>query len=181
MGKDAIYELPSRFAKLFFTLRVPEQVFAAFADGNVGMHSAAVDTDDWLRQKRSGQSHIARDLPADQLVELNVVGRGHHFRVVVVDFELRRRNFGVVLLVLEPHRPLHFRSRVDEAAQRIARQRMIISARVHVFEFARLMICALGIRPIEQEAFDFIGRVQCVALLLVQSLGESLEARRPCR
>ena len=162
-------------AELFFALGIPEQVLAALADRNVGVHAAAVDADHGLGQEGGGQSQIARDLAADQLVELDLVGGSHHFRVAVVDFELRRRHLGVILFVLEAHGALHFGGRIDEGAQRIAGQRVIVAAGVHVFELARLVVGALGVRPLEQEAFDFVGRVQGVAVLLVQAVRERLE------
>ena len=60
-------------------------------------------------------------------------------------------------------------------AQRVAGKRMIIAAGVYVFELAGLVIAALGIGALEQEALDFIGRVERVAFLLVQLVGEALE------
>ena len=133
--------------------------------GHVGVHAVAVDADDRLRQEARCQAHLRGHLAADQLVELDLVGGGDHFGVAVVDFELRRRDFGVILLVLEAHRALHFGGRVDELAQRIARQRMIVAARVDVLELAGLVIAALGVRALEEEAFDFVGGVQRVAIL----------------
>ena len=79
---------------------------------------------------------LRRHLAADQLVELNLIGRRHHFAVAVVDFKLRGRNFRVILLVLESHRALHFGRGIDEGAQRIAGQRVIVAAGVHVLELA---------------------------------------------
>ena len=104
--------------------------------GHVGVHAAAVDADDRLRQEARGEAHVGGDLAADQLVELNLIGCGDDFAVAVVDFELRRRDFGVVLLVLETHGALHFGGRVDERAQRIAGQRVIVAAGVDVLELA---------------------------------------------
>ena len=115
---------------------------------------------------------LRRHLPADQFVELDVIRRRHHLRIVVVDLELRGRNLRMILFVLESHRPLHFRRRIDKRPQRIARQRMIIAACIHIFELARLVVSALGVRTKEQKTFDFVRRIQRVALLLVQSLGE---------
>ncbi len=88
------------------------------------------------------------DLAADQLVELDLVGGGDHFAVAVVDLELRGRDFRVVLLVLEAHRALHFGGGVDEGAQRIAGQRVVVAAGVHVFELAGFVVaCARRRRP----------------------------------
>ena len=39
-------------------------------------------------RKRRRQSHVGRDLAADQLVELNLIGGRYHFAVAVVDFKL---------------------------------------------------------------------------------------------
>ncbi len=113
------------------------------ADRNVGVHAAAVDADDRLGQEAGGHAHVAGHLAADQLVELDLVGGGHHFAVSVVDLELRGRDLGVVLLVLEAHGALHFGGGVDKVAQRIARQGVVVAARVHVLELAGLVIdCA---------------------------------------
>ena len=130
------------------------------------MHAAAVDANHRLGQEAGGQSHVARDLAADQFVELDLIGRGHDFGIAVVDFELRGRDFGVILFVLEAHGALHFGSRVDEIAQRIAGQRVVVAAGIDVFELAGLVISALGVRRPEEEAFDFVGGVQGVAVLL---------------
>ena len=98
-----------------------------------------------LGRKRRGHPMLRRHLAADQLVELDLVGGRHHFAVAVVDLELRGRDLGMVLLVLEAHRALHFGGRVDELAQRIAGQRVIVAAGVHVFELAGLVIMPLGV------------------------------------
>ena len=52
---------------------------------------------------------------------------------------------------------------------------MIVAAGVDVFELASLVIAALGLRPLEQEALDFIGSVEGVAMLLVLLGGEHLQ------
>jgi len=62
----------------------------------------------------------------------------------------------VILLVLESHGPLHFCGVVDKGSQRIARQRVVIAARVHVLKTAGFVIAALGIEAGEDEALDFI-------------------------
>ena len=110
---------------------------------------------------------------ADQLVELNLIGGRNDFAVAVVDFKLRRRDFGVVLFVLETHRALHFGGGVDKGTQRIARQRVIVAAGVDVFKLPRFVIAALGVRSFEQEAFDFVGCIQRVAFFFVQSFAQS--------
>ena len=76
----------------------------------------------------------------------------------------------MVLLVLEAHGALHFGAAVDEQAQRIAGQRVVVAAGVDVLELAGLVIVPLGVRALEEEAFDFVGRVQRVAVLFVQAL-----------
>ena len=79
---------------------------------------------------------MSRHLSANQFVELDLVGRRDHLAVAVVDLELRRRHFRMVLLVLETHRALHFGRGVDEGAQRIAGQRVVVSAGIDVFKLA---------------------------------------------
>ena len=128
-----------------------------------------------MGRKRRGQSHVGGDLAADQLVELDLVGGGHHFAVAVVDFKLRGRDFRMILLILEAHGALHFGGGVDERAQRIAGQRVIVAAGVDVLELAGFVIVALGVGALEQEAFNFVGGVERVALLLVQLVGVALE------
>ena len=123
VGQDAIEEIPAELRELLFALLVPEQVGLALGDGYVGVHAAAVDADDGLGQEAGGVAHVGGDLAAEQLVELDLVGRGHYFGVAVVDLELAGRDFRVILLVLEAHGALHFGSGVDELAQRIERQR----------------------------------------------------------
>jgi hypothetical protein len=146
VGENAVEEFIAELAELFFALGIPEQILVFFADRNIGVHAAAVDAHHRLRQEGRGQAHIARHLAADQLVELDVVGGGHRFGVAVVDFELRGRDLRVILFVLESHRALHFGGRIDKGAQRIARQRVVIAAGVHVFELAGLVVEALGVQ-----------------------------------
>src|SRR5450432_2496197 len=52
---------------------------------------------------------------------------------------------------------------------------MIVAAGVDVVELAGFMITALGIRPLEQEAFNFVGRIQGVAFFFVLIFGEILQ------
>ena len=80
----------------------------------------------------------------------------------------------MILLVLETHGALHFRRGVDKSAQYVAGQRMIVAAGVDVIELAGLVIAALRIRPLKEEAFDFVGRVERVTVLLMQPVGISL-------
>ena len=81
----------------------------------------------------------------------------------------------MILLVLEAHGALHFGSRVDELAQRIERQHVIVAARVDEVEFARLVVIPLRVFSGEKKAFNFVGGVERVALFLVELVGVSLE------
>ena len=64
---------------------------------------------------------------------------------------------------------------VDELAQRIERQHVIVAAGVDEFELARLVEVPLRVFAREQEALDLGGRVQRVALLLVELVGVVLQ------
>src|SRR3984893_5460149 len=81
----------------------------------------------------------------------------------------------MVFLVLEPHRPLYFRRRIDKRTQRIAGQGMIISASVDVFELQRFVVAALSIGALEKKALDFVGGIQSVTFLFVQVVGVTLQ------
>ena len=175
VSENAVHKLISELAELLLALGIPEQVLAFLADGDIGVHAAAVDAHNRLRQEGGSQAHIPGHLAADQLVELDMVGGGHHFGVAVVNLELRGRDLRMVLLVLEAHGPLHFGGRIDKRAQRIARQRVVITARIDVFELARLVVLAFGLGSLEQEALDLVGGVERVAVLLVQSVGKQLQ------
>ncbi len=72
----------------------------------------------------------------------------------------------MVLLVLEAHGALHFRGCVNKRAQRIARQRVVISAGIHVFKLAGFVVAPLRVHPLEEEAFNLVGRIQGVAFVL---------------
>ena len=78
----------------------------------------------------------------------------------------------MIFLILESHCALHFRCRINESAQRISRQRMIVAAGVHILELPGLVITPFGIRALEEKSFDFIGGVQGVTVLLVLCLGK---------
>ena len=108
VGQDAVEEVPAELGELLLALFVPEQIGLALGDGDVGVHAAAVDAHHGLGQEAGRVAHVVGDLAGEQLVELDLVGRGHHFAVAVVDFELAGRDFGVILLVLEAHGALHF-------------------------------------------------------------------------
>ena len=159
--------------QLLLSLLVPEQICLAFGDGYVGVHAAAVHAHHRLGQETGRVAHVVGNLPAEQLVELNLVGRRHHFAVAVVDFKLAGRDFGVILFVLEAHRALHFGRRVDELAQRIERQHVIVAAGVDEFELARLVEVPLRVPAGEEKSFDLVGRVQRVALFLEQTCRSS--------
>ncbi len=62
-------------AQLLLTLGIPEHVLAVLHHRNVGVHAAAIDTDDGLGKEAGGQAHFGCDLTADQLVDLDLVGR----------------------------------------------------------------------------------------------------------
>ena len=153
---------------------VPEHVLAVLADGDVGVHAVAVHAHDRLGQEAGGHAHLGGDLAADQLVELDLVGGVDHFGVAVVDLELRGRDLGVILLVLEAHGALHFGGAVDERAQGVAGQRVVVAAGVHVVELAGLVVVALGVGTLEEEALDLVGGVEGVALLV-----DTGSARKP--
>src|SRR6185312_10671037 len=76
----------------------------------------------------------------------------------------------MILLILESHRALHFRGCIDESAQRIAGQRVIVAAGVYVIEFGGLVITTLRVRSFEQEAFDFVGGIKRESFVFVKSL-----------
>ncbi len=166
MAEDAIEELPSELGELLFALLVPEEIGLALGDGDVGVHAAAVDADHGLGQEAGGVAHVGGDLAAEELVELNLVGRGHNFGVAEVDFELAGRDLGVVLLVLEAHGALHFGRGVDELAQRVERQHMVVATGVDELELAGLVVVLLGVLAGEEEAFDLSGAfsVYCLSL-----------------
>src|SRR3979490_1057028 len=45
---------------------------------------------------------------------------------------------------------------------------MVISACIHVLEFSGLMVAALGVRALKEEAFDLVVRVKRITFLLVE-------------
>jgi hypothetical protein len=77
----------------------------------------------------------------------------------------------VVLLVLEAHGALHFGRGVDELAQRIERERVVVAAGVDELELAGLVVALLGVLAGEEEALDLGGRVEGV-LFSLNSLSE---------
>ena len=70
----------------------------------------------------------------------------------------------MILLILKAHRTLHFSSRIDKLTQRIARQRMVISALVHILKGSGSVEITLGINALKQEPFDLVCRVQRPAI-----------------
>ncbi len=135
------------------------------------MHAAAVNPDHRLGQERCGESHVGGNLAADQLVELDLVGGRDNFAITVVDFELRRRNFGMIFFVLKTHRSLHFGGGVNKSAQRIARERVVISTGIHILEFASFVILAFGVRAFEQETFNFVRGIERITFFLAKFVG----------
>jgi len=135
----------------------------------------AVDAGDGLGEEAGSHAHLGRDLTADQLVELNLVSGSDDIAVGVINLELRRSDFRVVLLVLETHRALHFRGGVDELAERVTGERVVVTALVDVLEGASLVVVTLGVDAIEEEALNLIGGVERVSVLLKLLLGEVLE------
>src|SRR2546423_11352194 len=93
-----------------------------------------------------------------------LVGGCDYLSIAVIDFKLRRRDFRMVFLILEAHGALHFRCGVNESAQRVSRQRVIVAACVYVLEFAGFMITALGVCAFEEETLNLIGGVKRVPL-----------------
>src|SRR5712664_1613845 len=175
VSKDAVEERPPEFAEFLFAFGIPEQVVAIFANGNVCVHAVPVDAHDRLGQEADGQLQLGSDLATDQFVELDLIGGRDDLTIAIIDFKLRRCDFRVILLVLEAHRPLHFRGRVDERTQRIAGEGMVVASGVHVVKCIRLMITTLRVRALKQEAFNLIRGIQRVALFLVQVAREALQ------
>src|SRR2546427_1732761 len=81
----------------------------------------------------------------------------------------------MVLFILKAHGALHFGGSVDERSQRIARQRVIVAARVDILKFSRFVVTALGVGPGKEKPLDFVGGVERVAFFLVKSVGVALQ------
>jgi hypothetical protein len=170
VGQNAIQEVPAERGELLLALFVPEEVGLALGDRDVGVHAAAVHADHRLGQVAGRVAHVVGDLAGQQLVKLDLVGRAHNLGVAVVDLILAGRNLGVVLLVLEAHGALHFGRGVDELAQRIERQRVIVAAAGDELELAGLVVLLLGVLAGEQEALNLGGRVQRVVAFSLNCL-----------
>src|SRR4029077_618940 len=61
------------------------------------------------------------------------------------------------------------------STQRVAGERMVVAAGVDILELASFVVAALGIGTLEQEAFDFVGGIQGIAVLLVLFGGKPLQ------
>src|SRR5262249_14708315 len=95
--------------------------------------------------------------------------------VTAVDFKLRGRNFGVVLLVLEAHGALNLCGGVDEGAQEVTRQGVVVAAGVDVLKLQSFVIMALGVGAFEEEALNLVGGIEGVTIIVVKLISESLE------
>src|ERR1051326_2151349 len=81
----------------------------------------------------------------------------------------------MVFLILEAHGALHFSRGVNERAQRITGQRMVIAAGIYVIEPAGFVIAPFGVRALKEETFNLIGGVECIALFLVHFRRKDLQ------
>src|SRR5579862_1699759 len=52
---------------------------------------------------------------------------------------------------------------------------MVVAAGIDVLELAGFVVTALSIEPFEEEALDFVGRVERVAFLRIAVVGKTLE------
>src|SRR6185312_15815003 len=64
---------------------------------------------------------------------------------------------------------------VNELAQRISGQRMIVATGIHIVELACLVVATFRVHTLKEKAFNFIRCIEGVALFLVQSGGIELE------
>ena len=74
----------------------------------------------------------------------------------------------MVLLVREAHRALHLGGGVDELAQRVAGQRVVVAAGRDELEVPGLVVAALGVAALEEEALDLVRDVADRAVLREQ-------------
>ena len=86
--ENPVHKRPTELAQFFFAFRVPENILAALAHRNIRVHPAAVHSYHRLRQEAGRKSHLRRHLPADQLIELNLICRRHHFSVPIINLKL---------------------------------------------------------------------------------------------
>src|SRR3954451_13978414 len=78
----------------------------------------------------------------------------------------------MVLFILEPHRALHFRRRVNKGAQRVTRERVIVSASIYILKRPTLVILSLRIHPLEKEPFNLVRRIQRVTFFFKLLVGK---------
>ena len=175
VAEDAIKELPAEFGELLLALFVPEEIGLALRDRDIGVHAAAVDSGYGFGKEAGAVAVVVGDLTAEELVELNLVGRGHNFGVSEVDFELAGCDLGMVLFVLETHGALHLSGGVDELAERVERQRVVVAAGVYELELAGLMEDFFRLLAGEEEAFDLSGGVEGVSFFGVELVGVIFE------
>src|ERR1700735_3109920 len=173
--EDLVHETPTKLGSLLLALRIPEKIFASLGDRNVCVHTRTVNARDRLWKEAGRHAHLRGHLATNQLVQLNLIGGRNDIAIRVVDLELRRSDFRMVFLVLETHGTLHFGSGVDELTERVTRERMIVSALVDVLELASLMVGALGVDTIKEEALDLIRSVQRIAIPGKLLIGEILQ------
>jgi len=57
----------------------------------------------------------------------------------------------VILFVLKTHGALHFRAGVDKRAQRVAGQRVIVSAGIDVFKFSGFVVAGSESTPLKRK------------------------------
>src|SRR5437879_3236962 len=81
----------------------------------------------------------------------------------------------MVFLVLKAHRALNFSAGVNELAQRIAGQGVIVTASIYVFELSCVVIALLGVFTLEDEAFNLIRCIERIALFRMQVVGKLLQ------
>src|ERR1041385_110346 len=81
----------------------------------------------------------------------------------------------MVFFVLEAHRALHFSSRIDKFAQRIAWQGVIIAAGVHILKPASFVEFLFRIGARENESFNFVSCIERVAFFLKLLVGKSFQ------
>ena len=72
----------------------------------------------------------------------------------------------MIFFVFEAHRALDLGRGVDELAQWITGQRVIVAAAVYIVEAAGLGEVLLGVDAVEQEAFDLVGGIQGITVCL---------------
>ena len=173
--KNPVDKLPPERRELLHPRRVPEEIRLPLRDRHIGVHPAPVHPHHRLRQVARRAAHAGRNLPRQQLVELNLIRRSHHLPIAVIDLKLARRNLRMVLLVLETHRPLHLRRSVDKPPQWVQRQGMVVPARRDKLKLPRLVEPLLRVHPVEEKPLNLIRRVQRPPLFPVKIIGVLLQ------